>query len=470
MDGTTSRVRPLFRWVLATERLTWAVKVRWAVIGGFLGLGGALHPFADASEVEVLIWAAALGSAVNLVNQISLDLRRGVLPVTACAVALDNLLITWVCSRTGGIHSPFLVMYSVQVVATAMLVSASAAIASAALAIIGLTALIGLEDGAGAQGLRLRNAQWTAQGHEAAWAALIAYGLALLVFVGGFVSRRLRRSEEALRQRNQDLSNACERLQQAEAQMIHTEKMRALGHLVAGVAHELNNPISFVSANVEHLRRAFTHLRARALCAEGPHDEQLQALLGDLPGILDDCQDGTRRVKRIVSELREFARGANPDDWGEFDLNACVRATIRILRHRFGKGIAIDLLLEARAPVWGSAGQIEQVVLNLVVNAIDAVGEHGHIRVTTRDHRESVVLEVSDDGPGIAAIHLPKVFEPFFTTKPVGEGTGIGLSLSYAIARRHGGTLDARSIAGEGATFELRLPVARPPRVNRAPI
>jgi signal transduction histidine kinase len=481
-------------WTRETERLLWAVRVRWAVIGGMLGLALLLRPLGLFAQLGVLLLAAAIGVGTNTLNLVCVRRDRWVVAATVVAVSADNLLITWASACSGGLHSPLLVMYSVQVVATAMLVSTRAALLSAGLAAL-CAACLALLESRGLSGPHLLFApQLLAEPARAArlgalaWSAFLADGLLLLVFVGGFISQRLRRTERRLATKNEelevtlaslerahdDLARAYDRLRQAEAQLLQTEKMRALGQLVAGVAHELNNPISFVSSNIDHLRHYCRQLLESLdwaldrLPASGRLEaEGRRAALGpvaqDLSAVLDDCEDGARRVKRIVAELRTFARADRDGDWSEVDLNLCVERTLRTLRHQLKQGVRLEVDLAELPVIEGRADQLEQVLLNLLLNAVDAVGDHGRVRVESEYDEEAatVRLRVADDGPGIAPENLGRVFEPFFTTKPVGQGTGIGLSLSYAIIQRHGGSLTVRSELGTGAVFEVSLPGRR---------
>lgn len=482
MEGHRAGSRSI-SWAREIERLSWAVRVRWAVIGGFLGIAALLRPFGLFPDLTAVVLAGGIGAATNALNQRSIARRRCIAGVTALAVSLDIVLITFVSASSGGLHSPLTIMYSVQVVATAMLVNAPAAAVCAGLSALGLAVLAILGDLGWCEpgllyGPSLRaDAARAARLGAIAWIACLSYGLALLVFVGGFVSARLRRSQRRLARQNRrlsatvaslrkardELAGTCERLQLAEAQLVHHEKMRALGQLVAGVAHELNNPISFISSNVEHLRTYFARI---VVFVEGEDTSrasdraELAPILADLPILLEDCVDGARRAKRIVADLKTFARADSPAGWEAVDVIAVAERAARILRHQFRQGVLLETCWRAVPAVTGIAGQLEQVLVNLLANAADAVGEAGRVQLES-EHDEAagdVVLRVSDDGPGIPAELLERVFEPFFTTKQVGEGTGIGLSLSYAIVKRHGGQLRVRSVLGQGATFELRLP------------
>lgn len=467
MEGEKDSTRTLFAWARERERLMWAVRVRWAVIGGSLGLAALLHLAGVFADIRLLAVAALAGLVVNGVNHASVARGRGVVAVTIVAVVLDNALITLCSAATGGFHSPMVVMFSVQVVATAMLVNGRAAVASAILAGLGAAVLVVLE-GRGLTGRELLlpasaavSAAEAARLGALAWGVLLGYALLLLVFVGGFVSERLRASEGRLAQRNRELALALERLQQAEAQLVHHEKMRALGQVVAGVAHEINNPISFVSSNLHHLRRTCERLaefvRRHRTGLGDPL--ALEDVLADLPELLDDCGEGARRVQQIVADLRSFARGGSGvEEWGVVDVREVIERAIRILRHRVPDGVRLASRLAPLPGVPGCAAQLEQVLVNLVGNAIDAVGEAGEIVVEAAPLGDRVRVSVVDDGPGVPAEHRERVFEPFFTTKPVGQGTGIGLSLVYGIVRRHGGDIQVCSPTGGGTELRLELP------------
>jgi signal transduction histidine kinase len=454
----------------APDRLLWAVRVRWLVIGGFLGLAVVAWQAGILSSPEPCLRAAIVGGLLNAVNHLCVHRRRCLSAVTAVAVPLDHLLITYVVANTGGVESPFIMMCFVQVVATAMLVDTVVAVFGAVCAVTIWVVGLDLLDGGWLPAARLidRGNDGTLR---ALWGAFLVYCLGLLVYVGGYIGRRLRSSELDLEDKNRrllealdSLRTAYERLKRAESHLIQSEKMRALGQLVAGIAHELNNPISFIWANIEHLR-AYTGLMAETLRAAGPADaggSPLSRALADLPSLLDDCEEGARRAKQIVAQLRTFSRHEDGTQWCSTDLARDIGATVHLLSHRLNNGISVHTDLACRLEVDCLPGQINQVLMNLLVNSIDAIDDRGgNIWITARVDASlgEVILTVRDDGPGMSAEVRDRIFDPFFTTKGVGQGTGLGLAVSYAIVARHRGRIEVQSRVGEGSCFTVVLPL-----------
>lgn len=281
------------------------------------------------------------------------------------------------------------------------------------------------------------------------------------------VGRPLGELKHAYRQ----LHEAHEALKRTQQQLLHAEKMAALGRLVAGVAHELNNPISFVLANAHVLggygKRLQDYLGAVHDGVIGDEREALRRqlridpLLADLPSLIDGTLEGAQRTADIVSALKRFSamdRGQS----GEMSLNDVIERAI----HWITRGTAPDLLMHWQPgddiTVHGNSGQLLQVLMNLMQNAYDAARSAASVppQLWIELTREPgwANLTLRDNGAGIAPEHLSQVFEPFFTTKPVGQGTGLGLSISYGIIERAGGTLEAGNHPQGGAVFRLRLP------------
>lgn len=287
-----------------------------------------------------------------------------------------------------------------------------------------------------------------------------------------FVGRPTAEIQRAYRQ----LHEAHEALKRTQQQLLHAEKMSSLGRLVAGVAHELNNPISFVLGNVHALNRYTQRLRQyldAVHAALGDQDlpelrtlaRQLRIahILQDLPSLMDGTIEGAQRTASIVDGLKRFS-ALDQEEREAVAIDAVIERAI----HWVKKGLALDFDVQfQRCPdcrVLGNAGQLLQVLMNLIQNACDAAGARPGVlpvlRIAARHEADAVVISLHDNGPGISPEDLSSIFEPFFTTKPVGKGTGLGLSISYGIVERHGGTLAAHNHPEGGAEFVLRLPAA----------
>lgn len=291
-----------------------------------------------------------------------------------------------------------------------------------------------------------------------------------------------KRSEQMLEEKNRQLEEAAraerqarEALLQAQSQLVQSEKLAGLGQMVAGVAHEINNPLSFVSNNVVVIQRDVAALRkllALYKQADGtvPKDlrDQIDELedqidltymLGNLEGIFSRSRDGLRRIQQIVKDLRDFAR-LDESDLEECDLNAGITSTLNIIQgHAKRKEVRLLPELQPLPPVRCYPAKINQVVMNLVGNAIDASHLAGEVHIRTRQEGPNVILEVQDNGSGIPKEIREKIFDPFFTTKPPGEGTGLGLSISYGIIHDHGGSIELQSEVGKGTLFRIKLPI-----------
>jgi PAS domain S-box-containing protein len=274
--------------------------------------------------------------------------------------------------------------------------------------------------------------------------------------------------------------SAHDQLKQAMTQLVQSEKLIALGQVVAGVAHEINNPLSYVTNNLAVLQRDLQGLRdllARYQDAErllGPEHaeafrparelaEQIDAAytLANLDGLTTRSRDGLKRIYQIVRDLRDFARGSDKE-WHDVDLNAGIDATLNILGIKAAnKRVELIKDLQPVPPIRCVPAKIHQVILNLVANAIDACGPGGQVALRTCAAGPNVEIHVIDNGSGIEPAILKKIFDPFFTTKPPGMGTGLGLSISHGIVADHGGRIDVRSSVGCGSHFTVVLPMRR---------
>jgi len=296
------------------------------------------------------------------------------------------------------------------------------------------------------------------------------------------------RLEQEVRQRTAELTEANQRLErekaeqralieklnQAHTQLLQSEKMASIGQLAAGVAHEINNPVGYIKSNLNTLDeyvRSLLHLvhtyqeaarrlpeADRARLEEENRAVDLTFLQEDLPTLLEESREGVERVREIVRDLKEFSH-IDKAQWQRADLHRGLESTLNVARNEIKYKAEIVRDYGELPLVECLPQQLNQVFMNILVNAAQAIPEHGTITLRTRAHGEHVTIDIADTGPGIAAEHLARVFDPFFTTKPIGKGTGLGLSIAYGIVRRHGGELTVQSRPGEGSTFRITLPV-----------
>jgi two-component system NtrC family sensor kinase len=269
---------------------------------------------------------------------------------------------------------------------------------------------------------------------------------ALVYVISGVRIYLLRLVLERLAQRHHELGRAHEALEQAHRRAREQDRLSSLGTLAAGMAHEINNPLSYVKSNVNSL---FKDLRARR---ELP--PELEEYVNE---VIPATLDGIQRIAAIVSDLRRFARG-DPEPLVEFDLNAEVQAALRITHNRLHPHCELDLELGALPSMVGRPRQIAQVVINLLINAAQAIPREGRISLCTRQEGDEVVLVVRDTGHGMTPEVLARLFQPFFSTKPLGEGTGMGLAVVHGIVSAHGGRIQVESQPLRGTTFTIRLP------------
>ena len=283
--------------------------------------------------------------------------------------------------------------------------------------------------------------------------------------------------KQDLERRNEQLASQKAELERLQAQLVHSEKMASLGQLAGGVAHELNNPAGFIYSNMESLGRCADSLQQLlAVYDRGPLSAELasragaikqnihyETMLPELCSIIADCQEGARRIRDIVLNLRTFCR-LDEAELKQVDLHVGLDATVRLLPQYYSSNhIRLKRQYGNLPPVECFAGQLNQVWMNLLTNAAQAIGNRdGEVRIETGLKNEEVMVRISDTGNGIGSENLNKIFDPFFTTKPVGEGTGLGLSISYGIIERHGGTITVESEPGRGSTFTTLIPMKAP--------
>ncbi|MDB4982966.1 MAG: integral rane sensor signal transduction histidine kinase, partial [Myxococcales bacterium] len=271
------------------------------------------------------------------------------------------------------------------------------------------------------------------------------------------LEREVRRRTEVLEQRNVELHDALEKLRRAQDDLVRTEKLASMGRLVAGIAHEINNPVNAVINTLGPLEGALAEL------AEAKDPAAAAAAAAEARDMLSVVQRGAARTKAIVQALHNYSRGdeVKPRD---LVLARSIDDTLDLLRHRL-KNIRVEKQIDPGLRLPGFAGQIDQVFMNLITNAAQAIGDRprgGTIHIAAARSDGEVEVTVADDGPGIPPEVISRIFDPFFTTKDVGEGSGLGLSIVHGIIERHGGHITVQSRVGEGTTFRVMLPARAP--------
>jgi signal transduction histidine kinase len=311
---------------------------------------------------------------------------------------------------------------------------------------------------------------------------------ALLSLFGDYLVRALERIElmQALQQSNCLLEKRWGEQQQlnrqlndAQNQLLQSEKLASIGQLAAGIAHEINNPIGFINSNVGSLERylkdVFVVLDAydaaqRAAGAQNPECIAVDALKEqidfaflreDIFSLMHETRDGVARVAKIVQDLKDFSH-VDEAEWQWADLHKGMESTLNVVWNELKYKAEVVKEYGELPAVECLPFQINQVFMNLLVNAAHAITERGTITLRTGTAGDEVWIEVGDTGSGIAPENLGRIFDPFFTTKPVGKGTGLGLSLSYGIVQKHHGRIEVTSAPGRGTTFRVVLPSRQP--------
>lgn len=267
-------------------------------------------------------------------------------------------------------------------------------------------------------------------------------------------------------------------LAETQGQLLQAEKLASIGQLAAGVAHEINNPIGFINGNfvslesyvADLMRLVAEYEQVEPMLAQHPdalkgvqslkRDIDIDFIKSDMPVLFKESLDGLERVKRIVADLKDFSR-VDQAEWEEADLHSCLDSTLSIAHNEVKYKAEVIKDYGNLPTIECMPSQLNQVFLNLLVNAAQAMEERGRITIRTRVEGEWAVVSVSDTGSGIPPELLKRIFDPFFTTKPIGKGTGLGLSVSYSIVNRHGGRIEVDTKQGEGTTFSVWLPLVR---------
>ncbi|WP_156924754.1 ATP-binding protein [Pseudoxanthomonas sp. J35] len=346
-----------------------------------------------------------------------------------------------------------------------------------------------LEQGLSLDGLLPREALPHAREHGR-WSGHLSFGEQRMLLVHAYHAeeeggcylvlmqdmRLIRAHDQELLRRHAELNV---RLTAAQEKLLQAEKLASIGQLAAGVAHEINNPIGYVHSNLgslqEYLHSLFALIDAyeRALRSPDPRAmlpeiDQTRARLDidfisrDLPQLMTESREGIERVTRIVRDLKDFSRSDRDESWKLVDLHAGLESTLNIIWNELKYRTTLEKSYGELPLVECLPSELNQVFMNVLINAGQAIGERGTIRVSTGHEGDEVWVEVSDSGPGIPPDALQRIFDPFFTTKPVGKGTGLGLSISYGIVAKHHGRIDVDSRLGEGSRFRIVLPVRQP--------
>ncbi|HLD68179.1 MAG TPA: ATP-binding protein [Pseudomonas sp.] len=289
------------------------------------------------------------------------------------------------------------------------------------------------------------------------------------------VEERLR-GEEALRKVGEEQQCLIQKLQNAHEQLLQSEKMASVGQLAAGIAHEINNPVGFVNSNMGTLERYVQTLLSviedyeqaigtlpggQSLAprlAQIRKDADIDFLRADIFELLSESNEGLVRVKDIVQSLKDFSH-MGESAWVAADLHLGIESTLNIANNEIKYKASVVKEFGQLPLVRCIASQLNQVFMNLLINAAQAMDKPGVITIRTGCREDWVWIEISDNGAGISNEAMKRIFEPFFTTKPIGSGTGLGLSLSYGIVKKHGGRIEVSSEPGKGACFTIHLPV-----------
>jgi two-component system, NtrC family, sensor kinase len=277
------------------------------------------------------------------------------------------------------------------------------------------------------------------------------------------------------------LKEANGRLSEAQDKLVQSEKLASIGQLAAGVAHEINNPIGYIFSNFGTLEKYLGDLFEMLAGYEAAEQElagtpiaaklkalrervELDFLKDDIPTLMAESKEGITRVRKIVQDLKDFSRVDAHQEWSWANLNQGIDSTLNIVNNEIKYKADVVKQYGALPEVYCLPSELNQVFMNLLVNAAHAItAERGliTIRSSTDEARGTVSIEVADNGCGIPKENLGRIFDPFFTTKPVGKGTGLGLSLAYGIVRKHHGQLEVQSEVGVGTTFRVSVPIGR---------
>ncbi|MBI5792169.1 MAG: PAS domain S-box protein [Rhodocyclales bacterium] len=313
--------------------------------------------------------------------------------------------------------------------------------------------------------------------HKDRWLAL---GIVRDISERKRAEREVRAYLDEVTRANAELKALNSKLEQAQGQLLQSEKMASIGLLAAGVAHEINNPIGFVNSNLgtlgsyvgDFLRLINAYEKAEELLRDREdafagvgavkRDVDIAYEKEDVVSLMAESSQGIERVKKIIQNLKDFSRIDSEEKWSPEDIHRGLESTLTVVWNELKYTCEVRKEYGALPLVECLLSQLNQVFMNLLVNAAQAIEKKGVITIRTGVQNDSVWIEIADTGKGIAPENMKRLFDPFFTTKPVGKGTGLGLSVSYSIVEKHHGTIEVESVPGQGTTFRVRLPISQP--------
>ncbi|HVE41130.1 MAG TPA: ATP-binding protein [Planctomycetota bacterium] len=406
------------------ERIRWFIRLRWLAVAGIVIAASVVASMRLAISWPHLLGLGALLAGLNVVFAGLSRRRMPPLAFTWWQIVMDLTVLTLALHVSGGIENPFGLFYVFHVIIAAILLPPRVSYLVAALATMFFLAMALLEHLRIVPHAELGFVQWSSPRYLGGASAALGFSLFSSSYLASTIMEGLRRKDEEMRRFNERL--------------LQTEKLAAIGQLAAGIAHELNTPLASISGYAEELGEI----------ARGAGDKVVQ-----YTGVI---RSQTERCKAITQSLLNFARKSELRIQ-PVDVNGVIREAIDYLRFKKRTQLAIETDLGEIPPVQADPGQLLQVFLSILVNSSDAIQGGGTIKVRSRAAKE-VLVTIADTGCGIPEENLKKIFEPFFTTKAPGEGTGLGLSLSYGIVKQLGGSIDLKSRVGEGTEVTIALP------------
>lgn len=269
--------------------------------------------------------------------------------------------------------------------------------------------------------------------------------------------KKLEAANAALDLKNRELGRLYDDLKQAELLLVHSEKMASLGQLVAGLSHELNNPVGFIYANMKQLRAYISRIEGGL---RGRDVQSASDLLPDIESLIRETEKGSEALKKLIENLKDFSH-LDRAEWEEADIHEGIESCLVILQYELRDRIEVIRRFGSHGRIECRPGHLNQVFMNLLSNAAQAIQGRGRIEIETKDQGNDVLVSIRDNGRGIPKGIRDKIFDPFFTTKPVGEGVGLGLAISYSIVKSHGGRITFESDEGKGSVFLIMLPRKR---------